>query len=108
MVFHGGTCFFRISGFQRVEHLIKIPGLFGKTDGIQPHMVPNPQHDHMQILQNFDQLLVAGGLNKDNVCDVIREIQPFGVDVSSGVEKDGVKDVIMMKEFIDAVRKCSC
>lgn len=54
-----------------------------------------------------DKLLVAGGLNKDNVCDVIRNVQPFGVDVSSGVEKDGVKDLIMMKEFIDAVHGCS-
>lgn len=59
-------------------------------------------------LQNRpDKLLVAGGLNKDNVCKVIREIQPFGVDVSSGVEKDEVKDVTMMKEFIDAVQDCS-
>ena len=54
-----------------------------------------------------DKLLVAGGLNKDNVCDVIRDIQPFGVDVSSGVEKDGEKDLTMMKEFIDAVHNCS-
>jgi len=55
-----------------------------------------------------ENLIVAGGLNKDNVCKVISEIKPFGVDVSSGVEKDGVKDVTMMKEFIDAVHSCSC
>ncbi len=55
-----------------------------------------------------ENLIVAGGLNKDNVCKVIREIKPFGVDVSSGVEKDGVKDLTMMKEFIDAVQSCSC
>ena len=54
-----------------------------------------------------ENLIVAGGLNKDNVCDVIREIQPFGVDVSSGVEKDGEKDITMMKEFIAAVHGCS-
>lgn len=53
------------------------------------------------------RLLVAGGLNKDNVCDVIRAIHPFGVDVSSGVERDGVKDFLLMKEFIDAVKSCS-
>jgi len=53
------------------------------------------------------KLIVAGGLNKDNVCTVIRDLQPFGVDVSSGVEKDGVKDFQLMKEFIDAVRNCN-
>jgi phosphoribosylanthranilate isomerase len=55
-----------------------------------------------------ENLIVAGGLNKDNVCKAIRGIKPFGVDVSSGVEKDGVKDLTMMKEFIDAVQSCSC
>ena len=59
------------------------------------------------IKNRSDKLLVAGGLNKDNVCDVIHDIQPFGIDVSSGVEKDGVKDFTMMKEFIDAVNSCS-
>lgn len=52
-------------------------------------------------------IIVAGGLTKDNVCDVIRDVQPFGVDVSSGVEKDGVKDIRLMKEFMETVRNCS-
>jgi phosphoribosylanthranilate isomerase len=52
------------------------------------------------------KLLVAGGLNSANVCAVIRDIKPFGVDVSSGVEKNGIKDVELMKGFIDAVRHC--
>ena len=54
-----------------------------------------------------DRVIVAGGLNKDNVCDVIREINPFGVDVSSGVERDGMKDFELMKAFIQAVKSCS-
>jgi phosphoribosylanthranilate isomerase len=54
-----------------------------------------------------EKILVAGGLNADNVCDVIHDIQPFGVDVSSGVEKNGVKDPDLMKVFIDTVRACS-
>ena len=53
------------------------------------------------------RLIVAGGLNKDNVCNVIRKIKPFGVDVSSGVEKDGVKNFELMKYFIGAVKNCS-
>lgn len=52
------------------------------------------------------KVIIAGGLNKENVCSVIQDLKPFGVDVSSGVEKDGVKDFIMMKEFINAVKSC--
>ncbi len=52
------------------------------------------------------KIIVAGGLNIENVCPVIHDIKPFGVDVSSGVEKDGVKDFKMMKEFITAVKNC--
>lgn len=52
------------------------------------------------------KLIVAGGLNKDNVCTVLRELQPFGVDVSSGVEKEGEKNFRLMQEFIEAVRNC--
>lgn len=52
------------------------------------------------------KVIVAGGLSVENVCSVIHDIKPFGVDVSSGVEKDGIKDFGMMKAFIDTVRSC--
>ena len=52
------------------------------------------------------KVIIAGGLNKENVCSVIKDIKPFGVDVSSGVEKDGVKDFMLMKEFINTVKTC--
>ncbi len=52
------------------------------------------------------KVIIAGGLNKENVCPVIQDIKPFGVDVSSGVEKDGVKDFKLMKEFINTVKNC--
>jgi phosphoribosylanthranilate isomerase len=56
-------------------------------------------------LKNIEaKLIVAGGLNQDNVCRVIKEINPFGVDISSGVEKNGVKDFQLMRDFIETVR----
>ncbi len=53
-----------------------------------------------------DKIILAGGLNPENVCSVIKSMRPFGVDVSSGVETDGVKDFVLMKAFIDAVQNC--
>ncbi|MGE4266237.1 MAG: hypothetical protein AB7F25_02260 [Deferribacterales bacterium] len=47
-----------------------------------------------------DRLILAGGLTPENVGDVIRRYRPFGVDVSSGVETDSVKDINKIAEFI--------
>lgn len=49
--------------------------------------------------------LVAGGLTPDNVAEAISLFRPDGVDVSGGVETNGVKDIAKMKRFITAVRK---
>ncbi|MFQ6976110.1 MAG: hypothetical protein ACLRSD_03210 [Oscillibacter sp.] len=48
---------------------------------------------------------LAGGLDPDNVADAIAALHPYGVDVSSGIETDGVKDESKMAEFVAAARK---
>jgi phosphoribosylanthranilate isomerase len=50
-------------------------------------------------------IMLAGGLTPDNVGEAIETVQPFAVDVSSGVErKEGIKDHKKMKAFIENVR----
>jgi phosphoribosylanthranilate isomerase len=51
------------------------------------------------------RLLLAGGLNPENVAEAIARVRPFGIDVSSGVERSpGVKDHGRLKALFDAMR----
>jgi phosphoribosylanthranilate isomerase len=50
-------------------------------------------------------LILAGGLNAENVGDAIRQVRPAAVDVSSGVESvPGIKDALEIARYVDAVR----
>ena len=55
------------------------------------------------------KLVVAGGLNSENVGEAIEILKPWGVDVASGVEaKPGKKDPKKVRAFVRAVREMDC
>jgi phosphoribosylanthranilate isomerase len=61
-----------------------------------------------KVLSKTHRIIVAGGLNSVNVKTMIKEVKPYGVDVSSGVETGGHKDITKIKAFIRAVKDISC
>ncbi len=61
-------------------------------------------HDAKQ-LSKTNKLILAGGLNDDNVIQAIKKVAPWGVDVSSGIEiRKGIKDISKIKSFINNAR----
>lgn len=58
--------------------------------------------------KQFARIILAGGLNIDNVAEAIMEVRPFGIDVCSGVEAEpGRKDIDKLRRFMSEVRRAN-
>ena len=79
-----------------------VKGAFGGTG----HTVPWDALAREYQRDTWPPLVLAGGLDADNVAIAIRVVRPWGVDVASGVESaPGVKDFVQVRRFIENARK---
>ena len=66
------------------------------------------QSFNWNLLKGFDRpFFLAGGLKPENVAEAVVALHPFAVDVSSGIETNGIKDRLKMRTFVQAVRTFS-
>jgi phosphoribosylanthranilate isomerase len=70
-----------------------VPGTFGGTGQTFP----------WEAAREFigrERIMIAGGLGPENIGSLVREFDPWGVDVSSGVETNGAKDILKISDFV--------
>lgn len=91
-----GTLYPNAKGFLLDAYMAGIPGGTGQV------------FDWNLIPKDFPlPLILSGGLNPDNVANAIKQIRPWAVDVSSGVEiAKGIKDLNKISAFMQGVKNC--
>jgi len=77
-----------------------------KVDGTMGGTGKTFNWKYAEMAKEYGRIILSGGLNASNVGDAVRLIQPYGVDVSSGVEiRPGEKDHHKIIEFVREAKK---
>lgn len=100
----------KIAGPESVGLAAEYPETLILTDTSHPRLMGGTGKSYdagiLEDLVRQRPVIVAGGLTPENVGGVVRDLAPFGVDVSSGVERTpGLKDADKVEAFIRAVRE---
>ena len=90
--FHKGLSFTELDAFPADALLL---------DGIKPGSGETFAWEDAAFLKGHPRLILAGGLTPDNVAAAIDALNPYAVDLSSGVEvRPGIKDAQKMQDFV--------
>lgn len=80
----------------------RVPGTYGGSGQTVSWEMLSQEYQ----TDNWPPLIVSGGLTPQNIAEAIHRCHPWGVDVSSGVEKTkAVKDLSLVSEFINSARR---
>jgi phosphoribosylanthranilate isomerase len=91
----------KIADYRSLTEMILLDAMTDKNPGGNNMILDWASIDE---LVSVDRLVLAGGLNRNNVRQAIDALHPAVVDVSSGVETDGKKDNKKIIQFIEEVR----
>ena len=94
-----------VAGSQDAAHANSFASDAILVDGLHPGSGTAYDWELLQDIPTDIRLMLSGGLTPDNVAAGIAQVRPWGVDVSSGVEKaPGRKDAVKMRHFITNAR----
>ncbi|GAC1300290.1 MAG: phosphoribosylanthranilate isomerase [Vulcanimicrobiaceae bacterium] len=106
-VFHiQSTTTYEDADFQELEQYVRALWMFdstvgGKLGGTGVSFA----WDVVAAVARRRPIVISGGLTPENVAACVRTVRPYAVDVRSGVETDGRKDIVKMRAFVRAVRE---
>jgi phosphoribosylanthranilate isomerase len=94
-----------VAGSQDAAHASTFASDAILVDGLHPGSGTAYDWELLQDIPTDIRLMLSGGLTPENVAAGIAQVRPWGVDVSSGVEKaPGLKDAVKMRHFITNAR----